>query len=67
VSDIVKKGVNLCGGGALLSGLDKMIAEETKIPVWRSENPADQVVLGCAKVVADQSLLSKVRITGGLR
>lgn len=67
MADIVKRGINLCGGGSLLSGIDQAIAEETKIPVWRAENPLDTVVLGCSKVLADPALLQKVKISDGLR
>jgi rod shape-determining protein MreB len=67
MADIVKKGINLCGGGSLLAGVDQVIAEETKIPVWRAENPADMVVLGCSRVLESPDLLQKVKVTGGLR
>lgn len=66
-ADIVKRGISLCGGGSLLLGIDQAIAEETKIPVWRAENPMDIVVLGCSKVLADPALLQKVKISDGLR
>ncbi len=67
VSDIVGRGVVLCGGGAQLSGLDKLIAEETKMPVWVADDPLTCVVRGCAKVLENENLLNKVRVTGGLR
>lgn len=67
VADIVKRGINLCGGGSLLTGIDEIIAEETKIPVWRVENPAEAVVLGCAKLLEKPELLKRVKVTGGLR
>ena len=45
-ADIIDKGIMLTGGGALLRGLDKLIAGETKIPVLIAEKPLDCVVDG---------------------
>ena len=45
-SDIIDNGIMLTGGGALLRGLDKLIAIETKMPVHIAENPLDCVVNG---------------------
>lgn len=67
ISDIVARGIILCGGGAQLAGLDKLIAEETKMPVWVADEPMTCVVRGCGKVLEDESLLKRVRIAGGLR
>ncbi|HUV43125.1 MAG TPA: rod shape-determining protein [Patescibacteria group bacterium] len=67
VADIIARGITLCGGGSQLVGLDKLIAEETKMPVWLADNPMNAVVRGCGKVLEDESLLKKVRVTGGLR
>jgi rod shape-determining protein MreB len=57
----------LCGGGALIAGLDKFIADELKLPVWLADDPMSAVVRGCGKVLEDSRLLSKVRIAGGLK
>lgn len=67
VADIVARGVTLCGGGAQIIGLDKLIAEETKMPVWVADDPMTAVVRGCGKVLDDPGLLKKVQVTGGLR
>ena len=66
VSDILEKGLVMAGGGSLIRGLDKLISEETGMPVWVTENPMEAVVRGCAKVLEDDRLLKKVRVTGGL-
>lgn len=45
-SDIYQKGLYLTGGGALLRGLDKRIAEKTKLNVHVAEDPLKAVVRG---------------------
>jgi rod shape-determining protein MreB len=67
VADIVARGVTLCGGGAQLTGLDKLLAEEIRMPVWLADDPATAVVRGCARVLEDEKLLKKVKLTGGLK
>jgi len=67
LTDIVERGIFLAGGGALIKGLDKKIAEETKLPVYIAEDPLTTVVRGCGEVLNNLDLLSKVRVTGGLR
>lgn len=67
VADILERGVVIAGGGALLRGLNKKIAEETKMPVWVADDPLTAVVRGCGRVLEDLDLLSKVKVTGGLR
>ena len=67
ISDILERGLVLTGGGSLLRGLDKKIAEETKMPVWVADDPLTTVVRGCGRVLEDLDLLSRVKVTGGLR
>ena len=67
VADILEHGIVLAGGGALLYGIDKVIAEVTKMPVWVTDDPQDAVVIGCGKLLSDDRLLESVRITRGLR
>jgi rod shape-determining protein MreB len=45
-ADIMDRGIVLTGGGALLRNLDKIISEETKMPVIIAENPLDCVAIG---------------------
>ena len=46
-SDIADRGIILTGGGALLKDLDKMISQETGIPVLLADEPLTCVVRGC--------------------
>lgn len=48
-SDIIDHGIMLTGGGALLRGLDQLIAEETNMPVYVAEDPLDCVAAGTGK------------------
>ena len=45
-ADIIDKGVMITGGGALLHGIDKLLAEELKVPVLVSEEPMSCVAKG---------------------
>ena len=55
-SDIMENGIMLTGGGALLKGLDKLVKEETGMPVKIAENPLDCVAIGTGKSVEDQEI-----------
>lgn len=66
-SDIMERGITLAGGGALISGIDKVVAEATKMPVWVAEDPLTCVVRGCGICLEDNGLLKKIRVTKGLQ
>ncbi len=61
-ADIVDTGITLAGGGALLGGLDKMIMEETGLPVNIAEDPLTCVVLGSGKALSQLDVLKQVNI-----
>lgn len=48
-ADIVDRGIVISGGGSLLKGLDQVISDETKMPVFVAENPLDSVAIGTGK------------------
>ncbi|MEK7581613.1 MAG: rod shape-determining protein [Patescibacteria group bacterium] len=58
--DVSEKGIMLCGGGALIFGLPKLIAQEAKMPVNVATDPLYCVVVGCAKALTNDALLKKV-------
>lgn len=45
-ADIIDRGVFLTGGGALIHGLDQLLAEELKVPAFVAENPLNCVAIG---------------------
>ncbi|MEJ2441645.1 MAG: rod shape-determining protein, partial [Patescibacteria group bacterium] len=55
ISDILEKGLVMAGGSSLLPGIDKAIAEETKMPVWIADDAITCVVRGCGKVLEELS------------
>lgn len=61
-SDIMMQGIMLTGGGALLKGMDKLINEETHMPVHISENPLDCVAHGTGIALENFDMLKSVFI-----
>jgi rod shape-determining protein MreB and related proteins len=61
-ADIVDTGIVMTGGGALLKNLDKLLREETSLPIKVTDDPLSTVVLGSGKALEEISLLSEVTI-----
>ena len=66
-SDIMEKGIALAGGGALIQNLDKLLSEETGMPVYVAEEPLDCVVRGTGKTLEDLEKLKTVLINSRKR
>lgn len=60
VADIYKKGIILSGGGALLRGIDKLIADSIKIPVTIADDPLTCLIRGLSVLHEDEKMLQNV-------
>ena len=56
VSDIIDRGMVVCGGGALLRGIDKLLTKETGVPAYVADNPLACVAIGCGKALESYEL-----------
>jgi len=63
VADIMERGIVLVGGGALLRGLDKLVSEETQMPVRVGDDPLTSVVRGTGIVLEDLESLKEVLVS----
>ena len=59
-ADLVEKGICLAGGGALIKNMDKLLSEETAMPVYVADSPLDCVVNGTGKILEDLEKLKTV-------
>lgn len=62
-ADIVDRGIILTGGGALLRGMDRLLAEETGMPVSLTDDPLAAVVMGTGRALEELDTLKKIMIT----
>lgn len=58
-SDLVDRGMILAGGGALLTGIDKLIAEQTGLPVHVADDPLSAVAEGTGVVLNELNFLRR--------
>ncbi len=61
-ADIVDKGIVLTGGVALLKNLDKLLREETALPIIIADDPLSSVVLGSGMALDNLDILKEVMI-----
>ncbi len=61
-ADIVDRGIVITGGGALLKGLDKLLQNETQLPITVVDDPLSTVVIGSGKALDNLDILKEVTI-----
>src|SRR6187455_1594792 len=59
-ADLVDRGIVMAGGGALLRGIDRLVAEETGLPVHIADDPLSAVAEGTGRVLQELQFLKRV-------
>ncbi len=60
VSDIIDRGIALCGGTALLPGMERLLTKELGVPTYLVDNPTTCVVEGASRAFAP-GIFPKIR------
>jgi rod shape-determining protein MreB len=63
VSDIIDRGIALCGGGALLRGIDRLFTKELGVPAYLVDHPTTCIVEGAARATKMHDMLRRNLIT----
>ena len=56
-ADIINKGIVLTGGGAMVDGLDTLLKEELKVPIYIAESPLTCVAEGTGILLENLNLI----------
>lgn len=59
-ADIAEKGLVITGGGTLLRDIDRMLAEQTGLPIIKTDDPLTCVVRGCGKALQEAENMGDV-------
>ncbi|MDD2212026.1 MAG: rod shape-determining protein [Clostridia bacterium] len=62
-ADIMDRGIMMAGGGSLLRGFDKLISQQTGMPVHISEGPLNAVAVGTGKTLDNIEVLKRLAIS----
>ncbi len=62
-ADIIDRGVIMTGGGALVHGIDQLLAEELKVPVFVAEDPMDCVAKGTGIMLENIDKVTRHKIS----
>jgi rod shape-determining protein MreB len=58
-ADIIDRGMVLCGGGALLRHMDRLLSRETGVPAYVADNPIACTVLGTGRALEDLDIMRR--------
>jgi rod shape-determining protein MreB len=58
-ADIIDRGMVLCGGGALLRNMDRLLSRETGVPAYVADNPIACTALGAGKALDEVEVMKR--------